>query len=174
MSEALFVEESGVPHYVNADLIAKGLSAFRSEDMALEAGRVMLDHLKKLAAQRASFAFETTLATRSFAPWVQELQRGGYYFRLIYLWLPSPEMAVQRVRDRVLNGGHNIPEDTIRRRYQRGVNNFFGLYQPIADSWKFYNNSNPRNPTLLAEGNGTIEKVIDAETWGVIKPGGVS
>src|SRR5262245_35222782 len=108
---------AGVEHFVNADVIGQGLSAFRSEAMALKAGRIMLEHLHELADTRCTFAFETTLASRTFAPWVADLKGKGYLFRLLFLWLPSPELAMTRVRDRVRRGGHDIPEDTIRRRY---------------------------------------------------------
>jgi predicted ABC-type ATPase len=137
--------------------------------MAFEAGRFMLDHLKRLAAKRANFAFETTLATKNFAPWVRELKTQGYLFRLMFLWLSSPDEAVERVRHRQRSGGHFVPEDTVRRRYERGLNNFFGLYQPLADVWKFFNNSSPRNPVLNAEGRGTMERVYDMAAWSRIK-----
>lgn len=171
MSDALFGETLEKGHYVNADTIARGLSAFRSEEMAFEAGRVMLQHMKQLAQKRANFAFETTLATKSFAPWIKELKASGYIFRLVFLWLPSPEESIQRVHTRKQSGGHFVPDDTVRRRYQRGLDNFFALYQPLANTWKFFNNSQPKLPVLLAEGQGTIENVVDAVTWAEIKKG---
>ncbi len=169
ISQQLFGDKTDRPHYVNADTIARGLSAFRSEELALEAGRIMLDYLKKLGQHKATFAFETTLATKSFAPWIKELKKDGYIFRLFYLWLPVPEMAVQRVQDRVAGGGHHVPEATVRRRYQRGLANFFQLYQPITDSWKFYNNANPKSPIEIAEGSGIIENVVHDPIWHEIK-----
>ena len=108
-STQLFSTWPGRMHYVNADVISRGLSAFHSEDMAFEAGRITLDHLKRLSKQRLNMAFETTLATRSFAPWISELKRDGYRFGLFFLWLPSSEMAVMRV-----HRGKN-PEDTSYR-----------------------------------------------------------
>jgi len=125
--------------------------------------------MKQLADKRANFAFETTLATKSFASWIRELKSAGYILRLIFLWLPSPEESIQRVHSRKQSGGHFVPDDTVRRRYQRGLDNFFTLYQPMADSWKFYNNSQPKLPVLLAEGEGTIEHVSNAATWIQIK-----
>ncbi len=171
ISPIVFPVELGVIHYVNADTIARGLSAFHSEDMALEAGRIMLRHLHTLADQRVNFGFETTLATKSFAPWIEELKRNGYLFRLFFLWLPSADMAVERVRDRVKQGGHHVPEETVRRRYRRGLSNFFRLYQPLADLWKVYNNAVAGNPVLVAEGTGTIETVREPTAWGQIKQG---
>src|SRR5208282_502791 len=116
-------------------------------------------HLKELAQRRQSFAFETTLATRSFAPWIRQLKQTGFRFQLLYLWLPSADMAVQRVSDRVKLGGHHVPEDTIRRRYRRGIGNFFRLYRPLADEWKVFDNSHPGQPALIAEGDSIMERV---------------
>lgn len=171
MSRRLFSQALGIPHYVNADTIARGLSAFRSDAMALKAGRVMLDHLHELADERANFAFETTLASRTFALWIAKLKLTGYLFHLFFLWVPSPEFSMNRVRERVQTGGHNIPEDTIRRRYYRGLENFFRFYQGIADSWQFFDNSNPEEPRLIAEGSSTMEKVADQDLWTQIRKG---
>ena len=125
--------------FVNADAIARGLSGFAPESVAMQAGRVMLARLKEPAVAREDFAFETTLATRSFAPWLKALVADGYLFHLVFLWLPSAELAVARVADRVRQGGHDVPEETIRRRYTAGIQNFATLYRPIATSWPLYN-----------------------------------
>lgn len=159
----------GVLHYVNADTLGRGLSEFDSESMALKAGRIMLEHLKDLAKQRTDFAFETTLASKTFAPWIRTLKEAGYKFHLLYLWLPSPDMAVDRVSDRVQRGGHNIPEETIRRRYQRGLDNFFGLYAPMADFFRFFDNSNRDEPRIIAEKRDTILTVEDVPLWETIQ-----
>src|SRR5260370_25539595 len=108
----------GVLQFVNADVIAHGLSAFQSEAVAMQAGRIMLQRLEELAANRMNFAFETTLSSRTFAPWIGKLRASGYSFVLLFLLLPDPEMAITRVLERVRQGGHNVPEDTIRRRYR--------------------------------------------------------
>ncbi|MBD3562297.1 AAA family ATPase, partial [Planktothrix sp. FACHB-1355] len=113
----LLQETLGVNEFVNADAIAQGLSAFAPEAVAFQAGRIMLERLQQLANQRANFAFETTLASRTFAPWIANLRQAGYVFYLLFLWLPSPEVAIARVQQRVREGGHNVPEETIRRRY---------------------------------------------------------
>lgn len=165
MSTHLFSGETPVRHYVNADTIAKGLSAFRSEEMAFEAGRIMLAHLRDLAQHRASFAFETTLATRAFAPWLRQLKDDGYRFHLFFLWLPSADTAVSRVLDRVRLGGHHVPEETVRRRYQRGIANFFTLYQPMADEWRVYDNSHADQRVLIAKGAGTMGEVLVPQSW---------
>jgi predicted ABC-type ATPase len=106
----------GVDEFVNADVIARGLSGFEPERAAMAAGRIMLSPLRELARQRRSFAFETTLASRSFVPWLADLIRTGYQFHLVFFWLPHPDMAVARVAARVSEGGHDVPKVTIRRR----------------------------------------------------------
>ncbi len=160
----------GVTEFVNADTIAQGLSAFNPENAAFQAGRVMLGRLQQLAGDKENFAFETTLASKTFAHWLKGLKVEGYSFHLFYLWLPSPEFAIARVAERVRMGGHNVPEDTIRRRYHAGPKNFFQMYRPIADSWRFYDNSSPGEPRLISSGeNDTIEHVIDEPVWETLK-----
>lgn len=124
--------------FVNADVIAQGLSAFNPEGAAIAAGRIMLARLKELAASRQSFAFETTLASRTFAPWIADLVACGYEFHLMFLWLPSADLAVDRAALRVRAGGHHVAEDVVRRRYAKGISNFFSLYQPLAPTWRVY------------------------------------
>lgn len=160
----------GVDAFVNADVIARGLSEFQPESMALEAGRIMLDRIHKLADQRATFAFETTLASRSFAPWIRKLIATGYEFYLLYLWLPAPDFAIARVAQRVKTGGHHVPDDTVRRRHTAGMHNFFELYRPLATRWSWYNNSVPWERRLVASGIGDRnERVYDREAWSGIK-----
>lgn len=163
---ALLRDLLGVAEFVNADVIAQGLSAFDTASVALQAGRVMLSRIRQLAAQRRHFAFETTLATRSYASWLAELKTSGYTFDLLFLSLPAPEMALARVAERVRSGGHDIPEDTIRRRYVRGLENFFRLYQPLADRWWFFDNSVPDGPKPIARAKrGQADEVLDAPAW---------
>jgi predicted ABC-type ATPase len=141
-----------VDEFVNADTIAQGLSAFAPDRVALEAGRVMLRRIKELAAARADFGFETTLASRSYAPWLKKLQAAGYEVHLLFLWLPSADMAAARVADRVRAGGHDVPEPTIRRRYAAGLKNLWTLYLPLANSWKVIDNTRRCYPRLIAAG----------------------
>lgn len=169
LSKRLLAGTLGIRPYVNADTLAKGLSAFNFDEMALKAGKVMLEHLHELAAERANFAFETTLASRTFAPWIAELRSRGYRFHLFFVWVPSAEVSIHRVGKRVVLGGHGIPEETIRRRYRRGLENFFRLYQPLADGWEFYDNDNPSEPRLIALGNSTMELAEDDVLWARIK-----
>lgn len=139
-----------INNFVNADVIAQGLSAFEPEKVAFEAGRIMLDRIHQLARESKTFAFETTLASRTFAPWINEIKKQGYQFYLVFLWLKNEELAVSRVQARVEMGGHAVPEATIRRRYHAGLKNFFNLYQPITDGWKFYDNSDANQFKLIA------------------------
>jgi predicted ABC-type ATPase len=129
--------------YVNADEIATGLSPFNSESVAIQAGRLMLQRLETLVNAEAEFAFETTLAARNYARFLRECKDKDYIINLIYFWLQSPELAIARVCRRVESGGHNIPEETIRRRYERSRKNLIELYLPLCDRWIVYDNSNP-------------------------------
>jgi predicted ABC-type ATPase len=162
----LLRDRFGLLEYVNADTIALGLSAFNSESVAFEAGRVMLRRLHDLASEQQSFAFESTLASRSYAPWIGKLRQQGYKFHLLFLWLRTAKLAVRRVKERVKIGGHDVPEDVIRRRYKKGMLNFFELYQTLADTWVIYDNSAPGDPQLVAVGNlGSHPNIIRADIW---------
>ena len=134
-----------VHEFVNADVIAKeeGVSA-------IEAGRRTLARLEALAAARRDMAFETTLASRLLLPRIQAMQRAGYLFHLSFFWLPTADMAVERVAKRVASGGHSIPEDVIRRRYERGLENLFSNYLGIADTWRIVDNTTPPPGRLIA------------------------
>ncbi len=162
----LLADTLDVYDFVNADEIAKDLGGDNPEPVALHAGRIMLERLHSLTAQRANVAFESTLSSRSFAPWIRRLKASGYTFSLFYFWIPTPEMAVDRVRRRKLLGGHAVPEADIRRRYYRGLGNFFSLYQPLATDWEFHDNAES-DPRLIASGHP--ETVFDEQLWDRIK-----
>jgi predicted ABC-type ATPase len=165
-AEALLHGELQVEEFVNADVIARGLSGFAPGAVAVAAGRILLRRIRELAEQRASFAFETTLASRSFAPWLRTLAAGGYEVHLVYLTLPSPEAAVLRVRQRVDAGGHDVPAETVRRRYARSLDNLFCLYLPLASSWRVYDNGDLRGPRLISRGRGPhADEIRDEELW---------
>lgn len=152
--------------FVNADVIARGLAAFDPDSVALEAGRIMLTRIRALAESQVDFAFETTLASRTFAPWLRELVTQGYEFHLYYVWLSSSDKAVERVSERVKDGGHDVPEETIRRRYLRSIQNFFRLYTPIARFWAALDNSRSRFPRLIATGRyDSPKRIYDDQTW---------
>lgn len=140
--------EADCPIFINADLIAAGLSPFLPASAALRAGRLMLDEIDRYVAAGASFGFETTLAGRGYAHLIKRWQGYGYRVKLIFLQLDAPETAIARVAERVQQGGHDIPEAAIRRRFVAGLNNFRGLYAPLVDTWALYNNAG-REPVLL-------------------------
>jgi predicted ABC-type ATPase/uncharacterized protein YuzE len=150
----------GVDEFVNADTIAQGISAFKPEKAAIKAGRIMLTRLRELAKENLSFAFETTLSSRSFAPWIKDLKQNGYRVSVLFFWLESTQLAINRVAERVLHGGHNVAKDVIIRRYEAGLANFFRVYRPLADHWKFYNNSGVFTPALIASGSLDEHKIV--------------
>lgn len=144
-------EEAKCPHFVNADLIAAGLSPFSPELAAVRAGRIMLEQIHEHVRKGESFAFETTLSGRIYLRLIPAWQAQGYVVKLFFLQLPSPEMAVARVRQRVAAGGHNVPEDVIRRRFDAGLQHFEKRYKPLVDEWVLYDNSG-EEPVRLDEG----------------------
>jgi predicted ABC-type ATPase len=163
---ALLRQTLGIVEFVNADTIAQGLAAFDPAGVAVEASAILLARLQKLGDEGRSFAFETTLASRSLAPRLRQWTARGYDFHLLFLWLPSADMAVARVADRVRMGGHDVPEGTVRRRYDRGLRNFFSLYRPLASQWSFYDNSDISGMRLIATGDAaTATSVSDPATW---------
>lgn len=161
----------GIREFVNADQIAAGLSAFNPEGAAFAAGRAMLSQLQALATEGKDFAFETTLASRSFAPFLSRLKEtADYRCYLIYLWLASPAVATVRVARRVENGGHAIPPDVIARRYWRGIANLHELYRPVVDEWRVYDNTQDYSPRLVALGVGHhTSRVVDRDIWKAIR-----
>jgi predicted ABC-type ATPase len=134
--------------FVNADEIAKGLSPFQPENVSFEAGRIMLHRIEELLYKNVDFAFETTLATKSFAQTVKKAQEKNYTVTLLFFWLNSIELAKHRVALRVSEGGHNIPTEVIERRYQRGIKNLFELYLPLCDNVMVFDNSD-KSPMLI-------------------------
>lgn len=143
--------EAGCPIFINADLIAAGLSPFSPEVAAIRAGKIMLSEIKTHVKKRNSFAFETTLSGRSYARMIPEWQVTGYRVKLIFLSLPIVEMAIDRVANRVAQGGHNIPKDIIKRRFQSGFKNFDSVYKPLVDEWILYDNSQEK-PIFIEKG----------------------
>lgn len=155
----------GVSEFVNADIIEREITTSESGSQQFMAGRLMLARIDELALRGESFAFETTLASRTFVALIRDLMANGYESHLVYVWLSSPEAAIDRVAARVRLGGHHVPSDVIRRRYQRGLRNFFTLYQPLVDSWRVYDNSGDQ-PILVAQRLvGEAEQIIVTETW---------
>lgn len=149
--------------FVNADEIAKGLSPLNPESVAIVAGKLMLQRIDTLLHRHVTFAIETTLATRSYATLVERAKREGYTVVLLFFWLPSPEVAEQRVATRVASGGHNIPKDVIHRRYWTGLRNLFDIFVPIVDRWSIYDNSYAILPVVV------YNEVIDMDKLTKIK-----
>lgn len=146
--------------FVNADEIAKGLSPFYPESVAIQAGKLMLLRIEELLASDETFSIETTLATRSYSELVKRAQEKGYKVTLLYFWLNSPELAVERVARRVREGGHNIPKDVIYRRYEKGLKNLFDIFIPIVDSWMIVDNGvEPRE--IIAKGTKAEMKTFN-------------
>lgn len=151
--------------FVNADEIAAGISPFNPEGVAIQAGRLMIDRIIQLLKDGETFAFETTLATRSYVKLIQQAKKRGYFVTLLFFSLSSSEQAQRRVAQRVSMGGHNIPTDVIIRRYEAGLQNLFQLYMPVCDYWTLYDNSNC--PAIrIASGFGTEKiEVFDKERY---------
>jgi predicted ABC-type ATPase len=150
-AEEYLPKEAACPNFVNADLIAAGLSPFAPELAAIKAGRLMLQEIAQHVRQGHNFAVETTLSGRFYAQQIPRWQQTGYHVKLFFLRLVSVELAIQRVQQRVLAGGHNIAEPVIRRRFDAGWRHFNDLYKPLVNEWALYDNSGPV-PILLDEG----------------------
>ena len=164
-SQDLLSKVLKIPTFVNADAIARGLNGLNPESQAFAAGRIMLAQMHELAAKREDFAFETTLAARTYAGWLASLRAEGYFVYLFYYWLESPDLAISRVASRVKSGGHFVPDATIRQRYTRSARNFFELYRPQADYWEVYDNTDGKR-VLVAIGETDEETLIEDEsTW---------
>jgi predicted ABC-type ATPase len=153
------------PEFINADVIAAQLNPNDVDAAAITASRLMLERINNLANQKVDFAFETTLAARSFARFLKKCKCEGYKINLTYVWLDSPALAIERVARRVASGGHNIPQDIIRRRYQRGKDNFWKLYAPIADYWIVYDNSKFPNQIIAEKTKGKSTIIHLPHQW---------
>ena len=156
----------GYQRFPNADIIAQGLAPLEPDAANLKAG-VMMRHARELAQNGVDFGTETTLAARTYVPLVNRWRERGYRFHLFYVWLPSADMAVARVASRVRAGGHNIPEATIRRRYEAGRLNFCEYYRHNADFWTVLDNSKPTF-RVIAKGDQNSEQIFDTEVWNAI------
>lgn len=151
--------------FVNADEIAKGLSPFQPEKVSIEAGRIMLNRIKELIESGENFAFETTLSTRSYIHSVKKAQEKGYNVVLLFFWLQRVELAIERVKERVKEGGHNIPTEVIRRRYIKGINNLFELYLPVIDSVLIFDNSEGKHELIAEKIEGNQLTLLNQEKF---------
>jgi predicted ABC-type ATPase len=156
--------------FINADLIAGGISPFVPEKAAIQAGRIMIEQIQHLAESRRDFGFETTLSGKSYANLLHKLKGKRYRIHLFFLWLPNADLAIERIADRVRKGGHTIPEGVVRRRFHKGLNNFIKIYRPLLDSWFIIDNSRETSQMIAFERDG-VRKVIAPEIFAKIFQG---
>lgn len=155
----------GIETFVNADYIARGLSGRNTDAVAFEAGRIMLKRLHQLGDAGTDFAFESTLSSRSFAPFLRRLKAQGYLVAIYYFSLANAQLAIRRVKLRVALGGHDVPPDVVRRRFGRSLNNFFNLYVPLADEWTLFDNSTSPHARAVAAKLANQLTVTETATW---------
>ncbi len=167
-----FAEEF-LPHYVecrtfiNADTIARGLAAFSPDAAALKAGRLLLEQIETYAAKKIDFAFETTLAGVAYLSRLEKLKKEGYAIHLFFLWIPDVKLSLARVANRLKMGGHDISEKVVRRRFRKGIKNFFKLYQPFLDSWMLFDNSGNIPRPIAKQKSGKVE-IFDTKLYNQI------
>ena len=154
-------DEAKLLEFVNVDLIARGLSPNDPESEAIEAGKIALRRIRELIAHRIGFTWETTMSGRTAVPWLREARSAGYFLKTYFLWVRAPEITINRIRQRVIEGGHDIDEHVSRRRFYKTVQNFFAIYRPLMDSWKLLEND-PSGPRLLAVEKGRRLVVRDS------------
>ena len=157
--------ELHIPTFVNADYIARGLAGQQAQTVALAAGRIMLKRLRDLSQARADFAFESTLSSRSFHPFLLRLKAQGYHVAIYYFALSSSGLALRRVRHRVALGGHDVPADVVKRRFGRSLDNFFQLYAGVANEWMVFDNSSGHTAQTVAHQTGGQQTIEDKATW---------
>ena len=155
----------GIETFVNADFIARGLSGRNTDAVAFEAGRIMLKRLHQLADAKADFAFESTLSSRTFALFLRTLKAQGYALVIYYFSLGSAQLAVRRVKLRVILGGHDVPANVVQRRFGRSLSNFFVLYAPLADEWTLFDNSGLQKATRVAAHSANQLTIMEAKRW---------
>ena len=153
--------------FVNADFIAGGLSPFAPERAAIHAGRLMLEQIHSLAERGVDFGFETTLSGKTYVKLLQGMKKGGYLVHIFFLWITNVELALERIKLRVRNGGHAIPEAIVRRRFGRSLPNFLHVYKPLADSWTIFDNSRDVPKMTAFEESGKIE-ILDPDLFNIL------
>ena len=170
MQEKRILHRIGCKEFVNADEIAKGLSPFNPESVAIEAGRLMLQRMDDLLARARILHLKRRWQLRSYVKFIERAHAKGYFVTLLYFWLPTPEQAIERVATRVSEGGHNIPSDVIRRRYANGIRNLVTLYTPICNFWTIYDNSSAdAEIKIIASGaKNTTIKIEDTLSYKTI------
>lgn len=149
-------DEAKQLEFVNTDLIARGLSPYDPDGVAMDAGRIAIGRIRQLIADRVGFTWETTMSGRSAAGWLRAAKAAGFTLKCYFLWVRQPEIVLTRVRQRVVEGGHNIPEEVSRRRFFKTIGNFFEIYRPLFDAWKLYENDLPEPRLLAVEKQGRL------------------
>ena len=155
------------PYFINADLIAKGISPFAPEIVPIKAGKILLHEIKELVSKKKSFGFETTLSGITYLSFFKIAKKKGYKIHIFFLWIPSAGLALERIKERVAKGGHHIPAHDVRRRFTRSIHNFFAVYSPLVDSWSLFDNSNIK-PHLIAKKEHGKVVVYDEATFKII------
>ena len=155
-------------NFVNADLIASGLAPFEPRTAGIKAGKLALQQIDEHSRRRVDFAFETTLSGKSYVRLLKKLKSQGYVIHLFFLWIPNTELAIARIKDRVSEGGHNVPVQDVKRRFRRSINNFFKLYEPLLDLWMLFDNSIMK-PVLIAKSQNGRREIFDNALFETIK-----
>jgi len=152
------------PNFVNADLIAAGLSPFFPSNVSIKAGKLLLGQVKEFIHQKSDFAFESTLAGRSYVSLIQDVKHRGYSVTIFFLWIPDVKLARERIKQRVKDGGHNVPFVDIKRRFKRSRENFLKLYEPLCDSWLLFDNASGKPQEIAQQDQGCV-KIINKEYY---------
>ena len=163
-ADSFLPDEARQLEFVNADLIARGLSPYDPDSVSFEAGKIALRRVRELIARRIGFTWETTMSGKSAVAWLREARAAGYVLKAYFLWVGDPEVTLRRVRQRVAEGGHNIAEEVSRRRFFKTIQNFLTIYRPLMDTWKLYDNDLPA-PRLLAVGKAGRLVIRDGRQW---------
>ncbi len=161
-------DEAKQLEFVNSDLIARGLSPFDPDSVSIEAGKIALRRIRELIKNKIGFTWETTMSGKTAASWLKEAREVGYILKIYFLWVRSPETTIQRIHQRVVEGGHNIAEDVSRRRFYKTIQNFFSIYQPLMHSWKLLENETT-GPRLIAAGKAGRLALRDAVRFAQIQ-----
>ena|SRR5437867_1115203 len=149
-------DEAKQLEFVNADLIARGLSPYDPDSVAIEAGKIALKRIRELIEHRVGFAWETTMSGKTAVNWLRQARESGYLVKAYFLWVRNPETTIRRIQQRVGEGGHNIAEDVSRRRFFKTIQNFFEIYRPLMTSWKLFQNELPGPRLLAVEKHGRL------------------
>ncbi len=160
-------------HFVNADLIAQGLSPFSPGQVAIKSGKLVLEQIKEYTKSKIDFGFETTMSGVTYLRYFKMLKKNGYKINIFFLWIPSSQLAVLRVKDRVAQGGHNVPTIDVKRRFKRSIDKFFKEYRLLADKWILFNNAETIPKIIVRKQNAHIEIINQTLFNGIIKKAGV-